>query len=267
MKYLQFDQAFNRFNYPTGEVHVELKEGVVGLDDAIIEAHCRTAEDLFAVSMAASIAPNPVFFIPYLPFARHDHRRSNLDGFPLGQVQRLLDEVDVLIADPHSDMTAVLFNHIAQREIVNFFRSKRGPNFHPTFLIPDAGATKKAYTWLKPDDLVFQGIKKRNRATGKLSGFQIVYEDMTEDIADRTIVIVDDICDGGGTFLGLVEKLREVEPRAKVELWVTHGMFQEKKWMALADTFSKIVSFQNPGNWYLRSQPPFELYDFKELIV
>jgi ribose-phosphate pyrophosphokinase len=56
--------------------------------------------------------------------------------------------------------------------------------------------------------------------TGALSGFEVYADDLT----GKEVVILDDICDGGGTFIGLTKKLRE-KGAAKVTLYVTHGMF------------------------------------------
>ena len=41
------------------------------------------------------------------------------------------------------------------------------------------------------------GIKKRNWETGKIEGFMIVGE---ENVKDREILIIDDICSYGNTF-------------------------------------------------------------------
>lgn len=138
-------------------------------------------------------------------------------------------------------------------------------------MIPDAGATKKAYTWLKPDDRYIQGFKKRDRATGKLSGFGFMKDDDTpENLSEYNLVIVDDICDGGGTFIGLKEAMRKQTPPVwqpkSIELWVTHGMFQPERWLDLSGHFDRILSFKNDGNKVLVTTPPFQLFDFKDLL-
>jgi len=51
-------------------------------------------------------------------------------------------------------------------------------------------------------------------------------------------LIVDDICDGGGTFIGLGEAIKKINPSAKLELFVTHGFFTKglDKLLKLYDT-------------------------------
>lgn len=264
--YYYFHNVFKRYTYPTGEVHVELLEKTFPRPNPIIEVHCKNIEDLFALAMAAELVESvgASFFMPYLPFARHDHRRNNFDGYPLILVKELLSSVDLVIVDPHSDVTANDYNHIAQKHVVDFFRSRL--HLNPIFLIPDTGATKKAHTWLREGDDYIQGYKKRDRSTGKLSGFGIIQEGIPEDISDRTIVIVDDICDGGGTFLGLVESLEKMYPINRIELWVTHGMFQMSKVDTLAEGFDRIASFVNNHNHSLMDNLKFTLFKFKDFL-
>ena len=62
--------------------------------------------------------------------------------------------------------------------------------------------------------------KSRDVKTGKLSRFK-VYE---EDLEGKTCLVVDDICDGGGTFLGLAKELKK-KNAGDLILVVSHGIF------------------------------------------
>lgn len=46
------------------------------------------------------------------------------------------------------------------------------------------------------------------------------------DLTDKTVMILDDICDGGRTFIEAVKHLREAGAK-RVELYVTHGIFSK----------------------------------------
>ena len=72
--------------------------------------------------------------------------------------------------------------------------------------------------------------------TGKLEGFQ-VYE---EDLKGKTCLIVDDICDGGGTFLGMAKALK-AKHAGTLYLAVSHGIFS-KNLKALKQTFKAIYT-------------------------
>ena len=67
---------------------------------------------------------------------------------------------------------------------------------------------------------IIRADKIRDTMTGALSGFEVYADDLT----GKDVVILDDLCDGGGTFIGLAKKLRE-KGAAKITLYVTHGMF------------------------------------------
>jgi ribose-phosphate pyrophosphokinase len=52
-------------------------------------------------------------------------------------------------------------------------------------------------------------------------------------------VIVDDICDGGGTFVGLAETIGR--PASSMRLWTTHGIYS-RGLGALLDAFGMVGS-------------------------
>lgn len=244
IEYVKFNDVFDVTRYPAGEIHVESSVPATnpGLRRFIEVSDCRTVEDLFAVAMAARIrdGSTDTYFIPHMPFARHDHRRHRGDGYPIEVVQHLLEGVDILTVDPHSDVTGNLWPHITQAEIIRYTQPHG-----QTFVIPDTGATKKAFSWLRPQDNFIQCLKHRDRNTGKLSGFQVLDSELTVRSEDP-LMIVDDICDGGGTFLGIAEELRSHGWHGPLTLFVTHGLFQPDKFEALAETFDAVITYGTP---------------------
>ena len=46
-------------------------------------------------------------------------------------------------------------------------------------------------------------------------------------VRDKVCLILDDICDGGGTFTGLSHVLRGTYGARAVDLFVTHGIFSK----------------------------------------
>ena len=47
---------------------------------------------------------------------------------------------------------------------------------------------------------------------------------LSGDVSDKKVIVVDDICDGGATFLKLAEILKQRNVKS-MELFVTHGIF------------------------------------------
>jgi ribose-phosphate pyrophosphokinase len=67
---------------------------------------------------------------------------------------------------------------------------------------------------------VVTASKVRVQATGHL----VTGELSGESVTGKRVLIVDDICDGGATFIGLAAKLREAGA-TDVVLFVSHGIF------------------------------------------
>jgi len=95
-----------------------------------------------------------------------------------------------------------------------------------------------------PHGEVHQGYKKRDPHTGDLSGFGV---EGNPDLHGKKVVIIDDICDGGGTFLGLGAEINRLGAY-ELKLGVTHGLFT-KGMTALEDTFDVIMSMGHDVPW------------------
>ena len=55
--------------------------------------------------------------------------------------------------------------------------------------------------------------KKRDPATGKLSGFGIDNPEVLNEYPEcNAFFVIDDLCDGGGTFCGIADQLKELRP-------------------------------------------------------
>jgi ribose-phosphate pyrophosphokinase len=65
---------------------------------------------------------------------------------------------------------------------------------------------------------VAYATKHRDAGTGKLSSFAV------PELRTHKVLIVDDICDGGGTFVGIARALPENHTHM-LGLYVTHGLF------------------------------------------
>lgn len=167
-------------------------------------------------------------FIPYFPAARQD--RVMIPGEPLSvkvyaDIINAMALAGVTIFDPHSEVTPALLNNcvtISNHEFIKQVIAKIGADVK--LISPDGGALKKIYKvseFLGGAEVV-ECSKSRDVKTGKLSGFK-VYGD---DLAGADCLIVDDICDGGGTFIGLAEAL-QAKNAGKLYLAISHGIFSK----------------------------------------
>lgn len=162
--------------------------------------------------------------LPYVPGARQD--RSNWRGgdvlFTAKSVANMINERGfrgVSILDPHSEVISSLIDNVVVYPLEKMYtRIWQG---YTGVIAPDKGARDRAQTAAltlrKP--LVYAS-KVRDTATGKLTGFEV------EQLKPGGhYVVIDDICDGGGTFVGLGEKI--AEQGAYADLFVTHGIFSK----------------------------------------
>lgn len=106
----------------------------------------------------------------------------------------------------------------------------------PDIYFPDKGAKERYTTRGQLDQCnVLFGEKVRDPNTGKLSGFQFKSGEKKSD----SIIIFDDLCDGGGTFLGHLEVLKQMGYKY-IGLYTTHGVYS--KGMAVLDPFDAVYS-------------------------
>jgi ribose-phosphate pyrophosphokinase len=237
MTFDRFNCVFSRTTYPSGESHLRL----VGEVPTTILAMTYTFADLCDVVVADRLLRRRGYVVewavPYFPFARDDRRNDTQDVSELELALELVRGLNLFIVDPHSDVAGQL-PHIAQASVVMELCKRGVLTPEHIICIPDVGAAKKTHTWAARNDVIQCG-KRRDVATGKLSGFEILPS--PHEIRGRHCIIVDDICDGGGTFLGLAALLRAQQP-ASLTLAVTHGLFTKGR-EPLDAAFDRVVSF------------------------
>lgn len=159
--------------------------------------------------------------LPYVPGARQDRINEGGDVlFTVASVARMLNDrnfEDIIVADPHSPVTEAYINQAYAYPLERIYdKLWKG---YGGVIAPDKGAKHRAEVAhsVIGGELRYGG-KVRDTSTGRLTGFTV------EDLTPGThYVVVDDICDGGGTFVGLGEKIREAG--AYADLFVTHGIF------------------------------------------
>lgn len=162
--------------------------------------------------------------IPHIPGGRQDRLNPRGDSlFTLKSVARMINDRQfdsVTVFDPHSTVTPALIDKCKVITTVDILDHVTLVAYDAV-IAPDAGAGKRAYDVASEKGLKFlQAEKHRDVATGKLSGFACNGIE-----AGKRYLIVDDICDGGGTFIGLGQVI--LDAGAEVDLFVTHGIFSK----------------------------------------
>ena len=250
---------YQKFNYPAGETQVRLTdEGLEAVRRAAqnvsIRADIRNAEDLMSLALlvdavAAVSGWMPAILIPYLPYSRADRRFTPGDCLGLEIFSRVLDSMDaesITTWDIHNPVAAQrtcpgIVDVSAIPAITSVIGEIARNTGKITVLYPDKGAADR---YVLPAEIACNTVsikvtvlkceKKRDAESGKFLGFTV-----PEDFPSGPVLIVDDICDGGGTFVGIADAI--AHHGLDLNLYVTHGIFSKGTAM-LFSRFSRIFS-------------------------
>ncbi len=86
---------------------------------------------------------------------------------------------------------------------------------------------------------IVECTKERDSASGRLFKPEVLQPEL---VKGKRCLIVDDICDGGATFVALARRLREAGA-IEVSLFVTHGIFSKGKDLEGIDNIYTTGSF------------------------
>lgn len=224
--------AFEAFTFNGGEPHIKIDQPTQLPDAVRITTRVRSFNDMGLLLLAVDAlkrmhVPHIELFLPYFPAARQDRLMQPGEPLSVKVIAELINNLQlqkVFVLDPHSDVTPALLNNV--QVISNHaFVQEALANHHDFLLVaPDAGAHKKIHALANALNVtqVVECGKNRDVRTGELSGFNV----FANDLNGKPCVVVDDICDGGGTFLGVAEALKK-HNAGPLTLVVTHGIFSK----------------------------------------
>lgn len=176
--------------------------------------------------------------IGYLPYARQDRVCDHGESLSIAVMAKLINDLNleaVSIIDAHSNVALPLINNcteVTQKEIfTSYARCSEGPIDylkHDWWLVaPDAGARKKTEALagvIKAKGIIYAD-KERDLTTGKILRTNVYIPEAATD--NPKLLIVDDICDGGRTFIELAKVIRNQIDVDEMALFVTHGIFSK----------------------------------------
>lgn len=219
--------------FPGGEEYVRLdpRTHPTGIDgDITIYPKITSSKEVMKLLMlhdALKIArPKATFTLHmgYLPYARQDRVCNKGESFSLKVFCNIINAAKfdkVIVEDCHSMVGLALLDNVVEVPQLTCFEevAQAWVGNIDAIIAPDAGATKKAQTiadaWHVP---LIQCLKRRTDR-----GIRV---NVCEDVTGLDVVVVDDIIDGGGTFIPLAEALKDAKTK---RLYATHGIFSKGK--------------------------------------
>ena len=221
------------FKFSGGEIQVKINDGYhFEGEDIGITARIKSPDDLVELSLVCNalqpFGKEIAVLMPYLPYARQDRRcvsgEAHGVSYILNYINSLAGVVAVYVLDLHSDVALVdpLISEVTQDRILESYHYEFSD--YKTLVSPDAGSLKKIYKAAKALGItdIVKADKVRDTATGEILATEV----HGGSLEGKNVLIVDDICDGGRTFIELSKVLKD-KGAERVGLYVTHGIFSK----------------------------------------
>ncbi len=226
--------------FPDNQPHVNITSISEGDEVKVICSLTNSALVLQLLETANALdnlfAKKKILVVPYLLGARSDRLMLPGDSIDVKVVADMINMCGfekVFLFDVHSDVASLLIKNSVSITNEALVRLYDKPN--AVLICPDAGASKKVgnyFGWNSNLKDIVYCSKNRDLTTGKLT-LEIIEPEVC---TNRNCVIIDDICDGGGTFLAIAEKIKP----AHLTMIATHGIFS-KGFAALHKYFQEII--------------------------
>jgi ribose-phosphate pyrophosphokinase len=245
-------EQYKAFKFPGGEIHFKLSEettkeltNLPAPQDIFITTRPTSAESFLLLIIALEtlckdFRNDVLVYLPYMPYQQADRDFSVGECFSLKTITKILNmmppQVSYVIFDPHSDVAPALLDNGVIETNEDFIKDvlTNIDNMSQTstkeyklseqlvVLSPDAGAYKKIYKLC--DAIGFNGqIESANKYRDTETGDLEVRLSL-DDFEGKDVLIIDDICMGGRTFIELAKLLHRRNVR-NVYLAISHGVF------------------------------------------
>ena len=226
---IKVDGALVEFEtFPNGETRVCPFDLVLGPSFVIVEFKYENDADLIKLMFVKRYLEEKTYLnihllIAYMPYSRQD-RVEGKSVFTLKYITDFINSLkftSVAINEPHSDVAPALLNRCTAEypigHIQNAMDASKFDRTNDYLLFPDAGAQKR-YAGKFNGFKQLVGYKHRNFSTGKIDSMNVIGDIDSENFK---VIIIDDLCSYGGTFVMATEQLKKLGA-SEVYLAVTH---------------------------------------------
>ena len=243
----EFEYTVSKF--PGGELNVKLPASGIGLNVVTLKGSITSSDSLIELALLVdairrvSFNPTISLILPYMPYARQDRVCNTGEALSIKVAADIINSLyldEVITYDNHSDVATALLDNCTDvpihkiQSLVDAIKESK----YDYIVSPDAGAVKKIQKLAQVVNLpIIKADKVREVSTGEILATEI----HTKDIENARVLIVDDICDGGRTFIELARVLRSSNV-ATVDLYVTHGIFSKGVQVLLDEGIENVIT-------------------------
>ena len=230
-------------NFADDEIFVRINENVRGEDVFLIQSTSKPANDnlmelLIAIdALARASAERITAVIPYFGYARQDRKPGPRTPISAKLVANLISTAGadrVLTMDLHAGQIQGFFdvptdNLVAMPVIEDDIRTTHN-GADLMVVSPDVGGVVRARNLANRLGCDLAIVDKRRPEAGKSEVMNII-----GDVTDRRCILVDDICDSGGTLVNAAKALKEAGATG-VSAYVTHGVLSNNAVKRIEDS-------------------------------
>jgi ribose-phosphate pyrophosphokinase len=258
--------------FPDGQQTIDLTYFIPNDDRCVIISRITSFRDLELIIAANQLMKDQgvskvSLFVSYFLGARSDRKFHSLGINYLKQVICPIINsqsfTEVIVLDPHSGSLENCLNNfksISNSYLVEWALKQNTSKNVKVLVSPDAGSLKKIDQLPKVFHHYVMGLKNRDIKTGAITSTSIINTDGNDAMSllsggeTLDFYIVDDICDGGRTFIELAKVITDQYTMLgfKVNLYliVTHGIFsagfdQLKVWFKMIYTTNSYGDFSD----------------------
>jgi len=223
------DVDYKLTTFPDGEPHIVLSELNRKTNYLVI---CRIANpnDLFVLMQVGDILNRQAvdwdLAIFYLMSARMDRVIHFEESYTLKLVADTINNMHprkVAIFHPHSNKTLQLINNSVDLETERMLDFEILHDKHTVYCFPDAGAAERYGKSFDRDKVITMCKVRDLENGGAIVSVDLAHPvDDVEPRDDNHVMIVDDLCDAGGTFIMAAKTLRKIYPKARLSIFVRH---------------------------------------------
>lgn len=238
---------YEQFTFNGGEESVKLSLQCHEKGDAVIKAILKSSTDVMRLLLITdalrqwSSGIKIDLWMPYIPYARQDRVCDRGEALSMKVFANLINSQnyhEVWTLDAHSDVAVALINNIRHSTMIEWLMFEGDEDTiqykdellekirtrKVTIVSPDAGALKKCFKisqYLGGELDLISADKIRDPKTGQIVRTEV---NCPVNLKGRDMLIPDDICDGGRTFIELAKVLK-ARNAGKIYLAITHGIF------------------------------------------
>lgn len=238
---IQENILWEQWSFPGGEIGVRILDKLYPGDHYLITVDGLVkSEDLFVLSQLVDAIHRDnsdngggvTVYMPYLPYARQDRVCNDGEAAACQVFCTLLSTINfdkIIVKDVHSTQAlSSLIETVGRERVIHVTQEKIVADLlkkYTAVVYPDEGASKKS----KPTVGLFPIVMTKTRVT---TG--VIHNPLRQEQIDillgqnvKEMLVVDDICDGGRTFISAAETIKKSLPDITLDLYVTHGIFSQ----------------------------------------